>query len=234
MNKNFYNNNETSNFLDPPLIPDFIIKSNLSELTLPNGNQVLESIPLTSWFHTVRSDLIENLNYVNTELKTRKSTIVNEVNNIKKYLKTNVFTDPYEILQLPQTNILVLCAYFVGRIASNKNNWGLSKSISIGSPLASKPSTMSKVVTSIPSKILLPWILVGCVLNEMVPNSLRNAILCAEKDILSKNLVNQYRTAWDQYYVNGLKRSCDNFCKDFQTSLQAQIKSLRKLIINQI
>ncbi|AET40161.1 Mic27p Ecym_5407 [Eremothecium cymbalariae DBVPG len=230
---NFYEYDETTDVLGTPLIPDVILKSNLRELTLPTGNQVLESLPLTKWFYETRSSVIESARLYNAEWKTQQSAARNELDNIKKYCLKNIFVDFNELYHLPQTNILTLCSYFAGRIVSNSNNWGLSKgrwSTAISGNVH-HPSFLARMFTCIPSKVLLPWVLAGAVYKNNAPSSFGNAVHCVETDLLPPDFVTQYRSAWQQYYVNGLKKNAMKACAASEDFLQAQIRNSREFII---
>ncbi|AMD19690.1 HCL461Cp [Eremothecium sinecaudum] len=235
MSKNFYKNDERVEVLDTPLIPDIILKTGLREMTLPTGNQVVESIPLTNWFHSMRERLINHYNIISAEFETQKSAANNELNNVKEYLTANVFKDQYEVHQIPQTNILMLCAYFTGRIMANRKNWGLLRTRSsslLSNVSAASPSLTARLFTSIPSKIFLPWVLVAYVWNEMMPGSFRNAINCVERDLLPRDFVAQYHGLWNQYYINGLRKYSAEISNTVEDSLRSQIKSLREEVIN--
>ncbi|AGO14173.1 AaceriAER379Cp [[Ashbya] aceris (nom. inval.)] len=233
MSRNFYNYDPTVDILEPPLIPDVILKSNLKELTLPTGNQVLESLPLTAWFQQTRSNIISHLTRYEAEWETQKSAARNELHSITSYLKGNIFNDARELHTLPETNILTLCAYFAGRILTNRKNWGMRPAAALQSVKASvnRPSIIARVCTSIPSKMVLPWAMAGAVFKELAPNAFGNSITSLESDILAPDFVAQYKTLWRDYYTNGAKRAATEAAELLDGKLQGYIGFARNFII---
>ncbi|AAS53059.1 AER379Cp [Eremothecium gossypii ATCC 10895] len=232
MSRNFYNYDPTVDILQPPLIPDVILKSNLKELTLPTGNQVLESLPLTAWFHRTRSNIISHLTRYEAEWETQKSAARNELHSVKSYLKGNIFNDARELYALPETNILTICAYFAGRIITNRKNWGVSAATlqSVKSSVH-RPSLMARVCTSIPSKMVLPWAMAGAVFKELAPTAFDNTITSLESDILDPGFVAQYKTLWRDYYTNGAKKASIEAAELLEGKLQGYIGFARNFII---
>ncbi|GAV52409.1 hypothetical protein ZYGR_0AG04000 [Zygosaccharomyces rouxii] len=195
-----------------------------SEL-LSNGNQVIQSPPLTERIHDWRNSLIHQYNSIVAELSNLKSATGNEIYSGREYIYQNVFNDSHENNQLiVPSAILSLGAFFCGRVLTNKNNWGYRSIVN------RNPSILGRILTSLPSRIVLPLALTGIVFDQLTPGTAGNAWNTFERDFLSESFIQESHRIWDQLYVRGIKQGSGELGKTFQNGLQNGIKSIRESI----
>ena len=89
---------------------------------------------------------------------------------------------------------------------------------------------MGRLLTSLPSRTVLPLALAGVVFNQLTPGTAKNACHTFERDFLSESFVQEYHRIWDQLYVQGIKQGSGQIGETFQNSLQNGIKSIRESI----
>lgn len=195
-----------------------------SEL-LSTGNQVIQSPSLTEKINGWRNSVIHQYNGIAAEWSNLKSATRNEIDSGKDYLNQNVFNDPYETekLLLPST-ILSLGAFFCGRVLSNKNNWGHK------SALNRNASVLGRVLTSLPSRFILPFALSGLVFDQLTPVTTRHALRTVERDLLPETFVQESHRIWDQLYVQGVKQGSGRLGGTIEDGLQNGIKGIRESI----
>lgn len=220
MNKDFYKDDSGQFLADVSSldyqtgqIPDF------KTVILENGNKISESKLASEWFYQTRSNIINKYQLIQAEINTQKSAIYNEFTSIQKYFSNNILNDHYERNEtfIP-TSILSLGAFFTGRIMTNGKNWG------------SKKSFISKIITSIPARFVLPWILSGYVYSQLTPKTWNNAVSYIEKDSILRDFIFQYYTLSNDYYTNGIKYRVNKFNEFVNQSLQSNIKNMRTTI----
>lgn len=216
-----------------PLVPSILTaSSDVTTKTLPTGNQIAESLPVTKWVHDIRSSIISKYRLYEAEISTQQSAAINEWTAAKEYVLENVVNDKYEREEiLVPASTLALSAFFSGRVLSNTKNWGFSSPFNNdASYLVRKPTILGRLFVSVPSKVLLPWFLAGAVFSQLVPRTWENTVSCVERDLLPKKFVSDYHGLWKSLYVHGLKQNAEDFGKQVDAVLQANIKDLRMRI----
>lgn len=216
---------------DGPIIPAMVQNSpEMISTTLPTGNQVTQSLQLTENFRRWRNLLINKIDGLRAEWETQKSAARNEIDSANEYLERNVFTDTYENRELVVPSaILSLGAFFSGRVMSNPNNWGKSNNI-----LAGRPSFLGRVCTSIPSRLLLPFLLAGIVFKQLTPVTANNIWTTFEKDALPKKFTDDSHRLWKEYYVDGLLKGKEDLRRAVNEKLQQNVKFVRENISDRL
>lgn len=228
MGTNFYGKNEDQiASAAGPLVPAVISTSTeMQSSTLPNGNQILQSIPLTETSHRLRSNLINLIASLKADWGTQKSAVKNEIASAKEYLQDNIFTDIYENRELlVPSSILSLGAFLSGRVLTNKHNWGKSSVL-----LTPRVSVIGRLFTSLPSRICLPFILAGAIFHQVTPVSSENLWTRVEKDVLPEKLVDTYHSIRTEYLKNGLLKRNNELCDAVDNYLQSNIRLLRETV----
>ncbi|SCV05711.1 LANO_0H13498g1_1 [Lachancea nothofagi CBS 11611] len=237
MPRHFYDDKEpTVASSEGPLVPDLVIPTDVSTTTLSTGNQIYDSKTLNIWFNDVRSSLINRYQVYKTEWETQKSAASNEWNSVKDYTSDNILTDSYENQELlVPASALALGAFFSGRVLSNRNNWGfVSPFNNQTGVLARNPTLAAKLLTSIPSRIVLPWVLAGTVFSQLVPVTWSNGLQALEKDIFPASMVSQYHEVWDKLHTNGLGKKWKELNEYMDDSLQRNIGHCRTFLVKKL
>lgn len=76
-------------------------------------------------------------------------------------------------------SLIALGAFFAGSIAVNRSNWGAKRLI-----FGHKSSILEKLCTSLPSRILLPWVLAAATFKYWAPQTSQNLVNATENDLL--------------------------------------------------
>lgn len=195
-----------------------------NELLL-TGNKVMQSPPLTERIHEWRNLLIHKYDGIVAEWSNLKSATRNEIDSGKEYMIQNVFKDHQENSQLIiPSSILSLGAFFSGRVLTNKDNWGYRSIVN------RNPSILGRILTSFPSRVVLPLALAGTVFDQLTPQTARNAWSTFERDFLSETVIQESHHVWDQLNVQGIKQGSGEISETIQKSLQKGIRSIRESI----
>lgn len=225
MSPSFYpSHQEDAKRHDGPIVPGVLQHSpEMASTTLPTGNQVTQSVQLTETFRHWRNLLINKIDGLRAEWGTQKSAVKNELASANEYLDRNVFTDVLENRELVVPSaILSLGAFFSGRVLSNPKNWGGSNFSLAGR------SSMGRILTSIPSRLLLPFVLAGTVFAQLTPVTATNIWDTFQKDALPKKFTDESHRLWSEYYVEGLVKGKQNLCRTVDQTLQQNVKALRE------
>lgn len=235
MGRNFYDD-LTDKIVErgEPLIPDFIKNnSEVRTTTLPNGNEITESIPVTEWINELRIKTIHKKEYVEAELATQKSAARNEWNTFTTYWQENVFSDEDELKEKSAlANVIALGSWFTGSVITGKKNWGHSSPFNTDSAglLKRKPSILGRATTSFPVRLTLPWILAGFAYSQLMPNTWNNAVSTFKRDVLPEEFVNQCQSLRQAILENGSKSQWSSLSQNIHSSLQSGIHQVRELI----
>ncbi|SCW02446.1 LAFE_0F06612g1_1 [Lachancea fermentati] len=233
MPNRFYDDEEPSTTsTEGPLVPKLIPSPEVETKTLSTGNQIYDSRPISEQFHHLRKAVAHKLDIYNAEINTQRTAFANEVQSIKDYLRDNIFTDRYETEELiVPSSILGLGAFFTGRVLSNRTNWGFTSPFNADSGfLSRKPTVIGKLTTSLPSRIILPWLLVGTVFSQLTPVTWKNSINAIERDVLPQEFVSTYDEMWNKVYVSGIKQSAIQLHESLDQTLQSSSKQMREFI----
>lgn len=228
MSQTFYpSHSDDAGSQEGPIVPSVVQNSDdMISTTLPTGNQVTQSLKLTETFRYWRNSFINKIDGLRAEWGTQKSAARNEIASAEEYLSRNVFTDSFENRELVvPSSILSLSAFFSGRILSNPNNWGRK-----GNLISGGPSLLGRVCTSIPSRLLLPFVLAGTVFAQLTPVTATNIWSTIQRDVLSKRLIDDCHRLWKEYYVEGLVKQKRDLCSTVDAKLQQNVKVLRESI----
>lgn len=228
MSRSFYpSDHENKESHDDDLIPTVIRTSTVIVTdTLPTGNQITQSLPLTDKFHRWRNTFINQVDLIRAEWETQKSAARNETASAEDYLMHNVFNNMHENKELlVPSAILSVGAFFCGRVLSNKANWGNSNTL-----LMHRPSILGKICTSLPSRIFLPLVLAGTVFSQLTPHTFANTIKTIERDALPDRFVNEYHRIWREVYIDGVVKREQQLCDNVNNGLQKSLRSFRKII----
>lgn len=221
-----------------PLVPEFIKNnSDIKTTTLPNGNSVMEPVAIMEWVNKVRRKVIHNKEYVEAEIETQKSAARNEVETIKQYWRDNVFTDRKEVDEhIVTASVFALGAWFFGSVVSSKRNWGFQSPWNSDKSgiLKRTPSQFSKLLTNLPVRLTLPWILAGTVYSQLTPNTWNNALSAIKRDVLPKDVVEQSSALYDDIIEKGLKIQLRSLNQSAHENLQASICSIRETIAENV
>lgn len=228
MSRSFYpSDHENNESHDGPLVPT-IIKTSPAIVTdtLPTGNQITQSLPLTDKFHRWRNTFINQVDLIRAEWETQKSAARNETASAEDYLKQNVFNDMHENKELlVPSAILSLGAFFCGTVLSNKANWGSSNTI-----FTQRPSILGRICTSLPSRMFLPFVMAGTVFSQLTPHTFANTINVVERDALPEKFVNDYHRIWREVYIDGVVKQKQQIYNNVGNCLQKSLQSLRRII----
>lgn len=217
-----------------PYVPEFI-KNNteIHTATLPNGNTVTEPVAVTSWISQLRKKLTGQKEYVEAEIATQKSAARNEVESVKQYWRENVLNDKKEIEDhFVTASVLSLGGWFFGSVISSRRNWGFSSpwNSEQAGILKRTPTVFSKLITSLPVRLTLPWILAGAAYQQLTPNTWNNALAAIKNDFLPKELVEQSAALYDSAIENGLKAQMKSLNKATNEGLESSIGAIREAI----
>ncbi|CUS20497.1 LAQU0S01e07932g1_1 [Lachancea quebecensis] len=238
MSRNFYAGEDISTgSSEGPLLPDILHTEDVSTKTLPSGNQIYDSKALDSWFSGIRKYVTHKYHIYKTELDTQKSAAANEWKSAQDYVSQHVLTDNYERQELlVPAGVLALGAFFTGRVLTNRRNWGFDSPLNTSKAgiLARNPSALGRMLTSIPSRMLLPWLLTGTVLSQVTPVTWNNGIKALEQNVLPADLVARYHELWNQYLVDGIQKASASVHRNVNASLQQNIGEVRHFLIKKL
>ncbi|CEP63903.1 Mic27p LALA0_S09e05072g [Lachancea lanzarotensis] len=222
MSHNFYGKDAgTPKSMEVPLVPDVVTPTDLTTTTLSTGNNIYNSKTLDELFGNWRGSVVHKYQIYKSELETQKSAVANEYESLRKHVSEQVLTDKYENAELlVPTSVLALGAFFSGRVLSNPRNWGASASFT------------SRLLTSIPSRIVLPWTLAGVTFSQLTPVTWSHSLRSVERDVLPEEWVSQYHQFWDSLHTEGLGKKWRELNDDLDQFLQEKIHSARKFLIN--
>ncbi|SCU86176.1 LAMI_0D00760g1_1 [Lachancea mirantina] len=203
--------------------------------TISTGNQISEVPTLTSWFHGIISASLSKVNLYKAEIETQKSSAANELRNAREYVSENILTDKYESTEfLVPACISAVGAFAAGRIISNPQNWGFRSTLNkIGGILARNPSFLGRTLTSIPSRLILPWALALTTFKFLIPVTSQNAVEALEKDFLPP-AARDYHKQISKWYAETVQASAHNLSSTSQKWLQGSIHRMRKFVIDQL
>ncbi|CCD25583.1 Mic27p NDAI_0F02650 [Naumovozyma dairenensis CBS 421] len=138
--------------------------------TLPEGNRIIELDGLTKWFTNRRRSIIQVDNFCHRRWELCEGFVKSKYYLTKDYLSYNIFNNEEENKnQLVPGSVLALEAAFAGMIVSNKKNWGFKNKL-----FHRNQSLVGKVTTSLPSRLILPWVLAGYTLSVCIPVTWKN------------------------------------------------------------
>ncbi|CDO95433.1 unnamed protein product [Kluyveromyces dobzhanskii CBS 2104] len=221
-----------------PLVPEFIKNnSEIKNSTLPNGNSVLEPVVVTGWVNKLRRNVIDKKEYVEAEIETQKSAARNELETIKQYWSQNVFADKKELdSQVVTAGVFALGAWCFGSVLSCKNNWGFQSlwNSDQAGVLKRTPTAFSRILTSLPVRMTLPWIAAGVTFSKLAPNTWNNALQTLKRDVLPKDVVEQSSALYDDLIERGFKVHAKSLNQSAHENLQATICSIRETIAENI
>lgn len=193
--------------------------------TLANGNQIMESQQLTYSIHNWRLILIDRLRDYRTIFQEKKQYVYQKKDSADVFIQKNILNNQYENQNVVVPSaILSFGAFFTGRILSNKGNWGFS------SEIVHKPGLIGKAFTSIPSRVLLPWLLAGATFSKISPITYHNCTKAVEDNLLPQDVVQKYHELWQDVYVNCIKSKSSSISETFNKTLESNIKYLRELV----
>ncbi|SCU81694.1 LAFA_0C06590g1_1 [Lachancea sp. 'fantastica'] len=222
MSRSFYGESAGgSKSTEAPLVPDFVTPTDLTTTTLSTGNNIYNSKTLDELFSNWRGNAVHKYQIYKSELETQKSAVANEYESLRKHVSEQILTDEYENTELlVPTGVLALGAFFSGRVLSNPKNWKASTSFT------------SRLLTSIPSRVLLPWTLAGAVFSQLTPVTWSHSLRSVESDILPEEWVSQYHQLRDSLHTEGLGRKWRELNDDLNGYLQQRVRSGREFLIN--
>ena len=193
--------------------------------TLANGNQIMESQQLTYSIHNWRLILIDRLRDYRTIFQEKKQYVYQKKDSADVFIQKNILNNQYENQNVVVPSaILSFGAFFTGRILSNKGNWGFS------SEIVHKPGLIGKAFTSIPSRVLLPWLLAGATFSKISPITYHNCTKAVEDNLFPEDFVQKYHEIWQDVYVNCIKSKSSTISETFNKTLESNIKYLRELV----
>lgn len=134
--------------------------------------------------------------------------------------------------QFVTASVLALGAWFTGSILTSKKNWGFQSPWTHAGAgvLQRNPTVFSKILTSLPVRLTLPWILAGSVYSQLTPKTWGNAVQSFERDVLPQDFVQQYHSFWNETVQDGLKKQLKGLKESAHESLQSGIGSIRETI----
>lgn len=237
MSRQFYDEEKPSVVSSQgPLFPDLVPGSDVKATTLASGNQIYDSRALSTWFGGIRNSVVHKYNIYKTELETQKSAATNEWKNARDYVSQHILTDSYEEQELlVPAGVLALGAFFSGRVLSNRNNWGFDSPLNTQTGLlARNPSLLGKVLTSVPSRLVLPWCLAGAAFSQLAPVTWNNGLRALEQDALPQEFVSRYHELWNQFVTDGIQKTSRNVHETVDEKLQESFGQLRKYVVKKL
>ncbi|SCU82985.1 LADA_0C09032g1_1 [Lachancea dasiensis] len=219
MSRNFYQDADAK--AQAPLVPDVATPTDLSTTTLSTGNQIYDSEALHNWFGHWRGFAVNKYHVYKAEWETQKSAAANEWQSAKDYSAKNIATDRYETEELMvPAGILALGAFFTGRVLTNRRNWQR-----VGG---------ARILTSFPSRLVVPWALAATVVSQLLPATWSNAVRALERDVLPEPWVHQYHAAWEHLHSRGFRTRWDDVERTVDASLQRGIRGVREYVVEQM
>lgn len=215
---------------DPLILNTFKNPSKFKLGLTTSGNLIIESKLLSRWINRQRTYLVgqylECIKYVDAVKQYRDD----KIRRSRKYLMREIFTNEYENKnELVPGTAVTIGAFLFGRIISNEKNWNLNNRL-----LHRKPTLMSGLLTSYPSKLTLPLIFSSIAFSQYVPIAWSNIVKSFENDVLPDELVVSYHQFMTRFYYNGILQKFNDFEDYLQNDLVDNIKNAREVIIRQL
>ena len=229
---NFYDDvDESKSHGEFPLIP--VVLQNSSELsvrTIPTGNEIIESVHLTKWLRKYRNALASQLDRYEKGWQSKIANFRLQVQHVINYSRKNIFNvDSENKHTVVPGSLIALGAFFAGSIAVNRSNWGAKRLI-----FGHKSSILEKLCTSLPSRILLPWVLAAATFKYWAPQTSQNLVNATENDLLPADFVKSYHNTWKRIYEEGyVAKKCD-FKRQIDQTLQKNIRYAREQLYEKL
>ncbi|KOG97058.1 Mic27p [Saccharomyces eubayanus] len=230
---NFYNdvNESTNSNGELPLIPiAFQDSSELLVRTISTGNEIIESVHLTKWLQKRRTAFADQLDRYEKKWETNTANFRLQVQHIINYSRKNIFNDEFENKHtVVPGSLIALGAFFAGSLAVNKSNWGAKRLL-----FSHKSSILEKLCTSLPSRMLLPWVLAAATFKFWAPQTSQNLVSATENDLLPRDFVSSYHDAWKQLYEEGYVAKKNTLKCHIDQTLQKNIKYAREQLYEKL
>lgn len=197
---------------------------------LPNGNKILQIPQVTDFVNTYRHKFLEQYAKVYQQATARKELQKEKLEAKVDYVKKNILVDEYETKEmLVPISILSLGAFYTGRIMTNPSNWGFKSLIS-----PSRTSLIGILSTNFVVRLTLPFLLAGYTFAKFLPVTWDNIVRTTERDLLSKETVDQIKDVRRRLYDDGLVRFKKDTCEYVYKTCENGVHQTRQFIIEQI
>ncbi|CAB4252508.1 similar to Saccharomyces cerevisiae YNL100W AIM37 Putative protein of unknown function [Maudiozyma barnettii] len=215
---------EFSSEVSPFILAPLDDLSCMETTILTSGNLVTEATPVTNWLKKQRINVIDNRNEIKSAIDKFDSERRAEYNNVKNYFQNNIFNNKQENEnRLVPTSIVALSAFLTGRIMCRKR-FGWS---SVGNPT----SISTKLIKSLPSRIITPWVFACTTFAIGTPETWNNVTKVISERYIPTDVSETVKNTSNSIYNILIKAPIQNINQFSEVTLPEAVKQIRKNFI---
>ncbi|CCF57848.1 hypothetical protein KAFR_0D02010 [Kazachstania africana CBS 2517] len=201
----------------------------LSITMLHNGNLITESRPATKWINGKRQVMIKKYMSIKSLFLEQRARTNQKYEHARGFLMDRIFDNEVENKDyFVPGSILALGSFFLGRIISSKGNYKVR--------LGKAPSSnlfFSRIITSSPSRVIMPGLLAGLTLYAWIPETTKNFGRIFEGNVLRNRWMGQYVNSWKDKYKKIMPNETFSWVDFRRNRLPSRIRTFRKQLINE-